>query len=123
MGYSENIGADREPRSARLFTGEMQIEGGAVLPIRVRNLSPRGMGGAVRYAITPGTRARVALTGFAPLDGTITWVRRDRFGIKFDHRIDPGQAKFDTQAIAARDGFTVAPRWRPVTDTKRPPVR
>lgn len=63
------------------------------MSVTVRNLSTRGamIDGAGCGPI--GSHVSLHLQNIGKVDGTIAWVRDDRYGIRFNHAIDPRMAR------------------------------
>ena len=118
----QNDAAAREPRTSRLLAGQMRLENGAIVKMRVRNISHNGMGGKAEEPVTPNQAVELLLTGIGPVTGRIAWVRADLFGVKFDREIDPALATFAAPPPSKSD-FEVPLRNRPVTDFRRPAVK
>jgi len=82
----------REPRASRLLSCEMQLQDGAVIKIRVRNISSGGLGGRADGPIDAWQSVQVRLPGIGAVAGKVAWVRQDQFGVQFDTAIDPAKA-------------------------------
>lgn len=121
-GQETNVDPNREPRTSRLLAGQMRLEDGTIVKMRVRNLSSHGMGGKAEEPIAPHQAVELLLTGIGPVAGRVAWVRGDQFGVRLDQEIDPALATFAAPSPRESD-FVVPLRNRPVTDFKRPGVR
>jgi hypothetical protein len=60
---------------------------------RVRNLSETGLMADCETSFTDGDRLVVHLRGIGDVSGQVSWVRGDRIGMAFDHRIEPQAAR------------------------------
>ena len=70
-----------------MFLSASLIAGAVSLPVRVRNLSPRGA--LVDGGIAPPARARIRLErGELGADGEIAWVANGQVGFRFDCDIE-----------------------------------
>jgi hypothetical protein len=85
-------GETREPRTSRLLACEMQLQDGAVIKVRVRNISSGGLGGRADGPIDSWQSVQVRLPGIGAVAGKVAWVRQDQFGVQFDTPIDPAKA-------------------------------
>lgn len=62
----------------------------APVVVRVRNLSAGGMlAEAATRGLAQGTAVEVELRNVGPVSGRIVWVGEGKFGIAFDHPVDP----------------------------------
>lgn len=82
---------NRHPdRDSLLLVADIVAEGETTSArFTVRNLSPGGMlaqGGGV---LTEGARVSVTLRNVGTVQGKVVWVEEGRYGISFDHDIDP----------------------------------
>ncbi len=57
--------------------------------VRVRNLSDGGMMAEGPIHVRRGDRLEIELRNVGKLGGSVAWVQDKRFGIAFDHEIDP----------------------------------
>lgn len=62
---------------------------GDMRPIKVRNLSSRGMMGEGQCQLSSGTRLTVDLPEQGQVSGTVVWVQEPRFGVAFDDSANP----------------------------------
>ena len=85
-------GADRD---SLFLQAKLLLPGqGAPLLVRVRNLSIGGMlGEAPVRDIAQGMSVEVELRNIGSVPGRIVWVGDGKFGIAFDHGIDPQAAR------------------------------
>lgn len=78
------------------------VEGEDCGEVRVRNLSAGGLMAEAPVAAKRGDKIELELRNIGKVSGYVAWVAQGRFGIAFDHPIDPklarkpvGQAKSD----------------------------
>ena len=77
-------------RDSLYVCGEMTLEASeAASPIKVRNLSARGMMAVCDEPVRLGQQATIGLRNIGTVNGTILWVHGHRFGITFEQEIDP----------------------------------
>ncbi|MBY8823765.1 PilZ domain-containing protein [Sphingomonas colocasiae] len=115
-------GQSREPRTSRLLACDMRLQDGAVLRIRVRNISAGGLGGRADAPVDAWQPVEVMLPGIGAVAGKIAWVRQDQFGVQFDRPIDPAKALV-TSAQPQKSGHVVPPIYQPGSDYRRPGLR
>lgn len=80
--------ADRDS----LFLQALVLIPGQAAPVvvRVRNLSAGGMlAEAATRGLAQGAAVEVELRNVGPVSGRIVWVGEGKFGIAFDHPVDP----------------------------------
>lgn len=77
----------------------------------VRNLSSGGMMAQGSHELLLGARVGVALRNIGPVQGKVVWAENGRYGIAFDHEIDP-QAVRAPLALATflSDSLKLRPR-------------
>lgn len=114
-------GQAREPRASRLLACDMRLQDGAVIRIRVRNISAGGLGGRADRPIDPWQPVEVCLPGIGMIAGKVAWVRQDQFGIQFDRPIDPAKALVTSPQ--PQSGHVVPPIYQPTSDYRRPGLR
>jgi len=80
-------GADRDS----LFLQASVILPGRADPVvvRVRNLSPGGMLAEGKVRVEQGATIEIELKNIGPVPGRVVWAGEGKFGIAFDHQIDP----------------------------------
>ena len=61
--------------------------------VRVRNLSAGGMMAQAPVIAKRGDRVEVELRHIGRVTGYVAWVAKQRFGVAFDHEIDPKLAR------------------------------
>lgn len=102
-------------RDSLLLVADIVPEGEAsAARFTVRNLSPGGMMAQGGHDLPMGARVSVTLRNIGAVQGKVAWVENDRFGIAFDHEIDP-QAVRAPVALATFLSDTL--RLRPRADT------
>ncbi len=57
--------------------------------VRVRNLSPGGMLAEGKVRVDQGATIQIDLKNVGPVPGRVVWAGEGKFGIAFDHQIDP----------------------------------
>ncbi|RJF94018.1 PilZ domain-containing protein [Sphingomonas cavernae] len=120
----EAIGGQvREPRTSRLFVGQLALEDGSVVKVRIRNLSEGGFGGRSDTLLRAGQRGHILLAGVGLVTGCVAWTNENLFGLQFDTKIDPALARLAPPATSSQSEFVVPPQFRPTTDHKRPGFR
>lgn len=114
---------DREPRTSRLFVGQLALEEGIVVKIRIRNLSEGGFGGRSDIVLRPGQRGHMLLAGVGLITGRIAWANQFDFGLQFDEKIDPALARLSSPAPSPQAEYVVPAQFRPVADHRRPGLK
>jgi hypothetical protein len=114
-------GQSREPRASRLLACDMQLQDGAVIKVRVRNISSGGLGGRSDVPIDAWQPVEVLLPGIGAVAGKVAWVRQGQFGIQFDRPIDPAKALVPPSQ--PQKTHVVPPIYQPRGDYKRPGLR
>ncbi|WP_435418927.1 PilZ domain-containing protein [Parerythrobacter aurantius] len=101
-------------RDSLFLMAELRLEGAtAVERVKVRNLSAGGMMAEGPMRVLRGSRLAIKLRNIDWVEGSVAWVQDNRFGIAFDHEIDPAQAR--APVGSSGDDFS-APRYtRPST--------
>lgn len=110
----------RDPRTSRLFVGQFVLEDGKLTKVRIRNLSEGGFGGRSDMVLQLGQRGHMLLAGVGLITGRVAWVRENDFGLQFDTRINPEQARISAPANPVQSDYVVPPQFRPVIDHRRP---
>lgn len=65
--------------------------------VKIRNISASGLMAEGPLSLKPGARVTLDLRNIGPVDGTVAWVRDNRFGVAFAQPIDPQQVRQVTQ--------------------------
>lgn len=113
--------SDRAKRKSLLTKTPLHNESGGDGDARVRNLSEKGLGGVTELRIKRGEILVIMLNGIGPVRGRVAWVKGKNFGMEFDELIDLDKLEMSKAPIMlAPDEFTVASRYKPMTDYKRP---
>ena len=83
------------PKRLRCFLrARMESSDGFSGPVRVRNLSERGMGAISGHAFREGELITVNIPNIGKVSGRIAWTRKGAFGVYFPHEaIDPYRAR------------------------------
>lgn len=86
-----NVDTRHEQRDSLFLLADLRVAGEvATHRVKVRNLSTGGMMAEVDgLAVERGTRLAVDLRNVGLVEGSVAWVQGNRFGIAFDHEIDP----------------------------------
>lgn len=86
-------------RDSLLLMASLHVGGnGPGYPIKVRNLSPRGMMADGQMHLDRGSQVVVELRNIGPVEGSVAWVQGGRFGIAFADAIDPKLARAPVSA-------------------------
>lgn len=86
--------------------------------VRVRNLSPGGMLAEGKLRIEQGAAVEVELRNIGPVGGRVVWAGVGKFGIAFDHPIDPQAVRrqvavpSDLPPHLRRSGLETGPFYR-----------
>ncbi|WP_284123713.1 PilZ domain-containing protein [Parerythrobacter aestuarii] len=81
-------------RDSLFLMADLRLEGADSLErVKVRNLSAGGMMAEGSVRVMRGARLSVKLRNIEWVDGSVAWVQDNRFGIAFDHEVDPAQAR------------------------------
>lgn len=122
MSCDSQGGADERAKRKSLLTKTPLLnESGGQGDARVRNLSAKGLGGVTDIAVKPGQQMVIMLNGIGPVPGRIAWVNGTSFGMEFNEPIDLDELEMSNAPIThAPERYTVASRFQPVTDYKRP---
>lgn len=77
-------------RDSLLLKAEMKLtEQGKVIEARVRNLSAGGLMAEGNARVERGETVEVNLRNVGWVTGKVAWVTENRFGVAFDHAVDP----------------------------------
>lgn len=77
-------------RDSLLLVADITAEGRAsAVKHTVRNLSPGGMMAQGGTPLPVGARVLVTLRNISTVQGKVAWAENGRYGISFDHEIDP----------------------------------
>jgi hypothetical protein len=115
-------------RTGRIFAAALRSETLRTREIVVRNLSPWGL--SARSKLTPpsvGEKVILTFEAFGDIDATVKWIRGERFGLSFEHELDPTLINFSPKATpGANKEFPVGhvyDQFKPVTRACRPGVK
>lgn len=87
---SGQLASGHPDRDTLLLVADIVAEGGASAGrFTVRNLSPGGMMAQSGGNLAAGARVSVTLRNIGAVQGTVAWAENGRYGIAFDHEIDP----------------------------------
>lgn len=87
----QDNGADRRARRTSLLISATAGQDGRtdLIPIQIRDLSVTGLSGKCSLSLRSGQRLSIRIDQGEALAGRLVWVKGDRFGLTFDHPIDP----------------------------------
>lgn len=91
----------REPRQRMMRRALIGLDG-AILDVRLRNISAQGALVECSQPVTPGRNIIMDIIGVGPVTGTIRWAQRDRFGIRFKEAFDLGRLDPEAEIRAPR---------------------
>lgn len=112
-----DLSARGESRDSLFLQAEVTVPGWpAPVMARVRNLSPGGMLAESPHRMTEGTTLVASLPNIGPLNARCVWVSEGRFGLAFEHAIDP-------QAVRRRHSVDQQLPPSLLGHPRRPPVR
>lgn len=81
-------------RDSLFLMADLRLEGADGLErVKVRNLSAGGMMAEGPVRVMRGARLSIKLRNIEWVDGSVAWVQDNRFGIAFDHEVDPSMAR------------------------------
>lgn len=81
-------------RDSLFLLAEIRLDGAdSEFRVKVRNLSAGGMLAEGSVPVVPGNRLKISLRNIGWVDGGVAWVQENRFGIAFDHEINPKLAR------------------------------
>lgn len=109
--------ARHHPRSARLYAADMFTQGAEGQRIIVKDISARRCGARAEQTPPIGANVSLALHGVGPVRGTVVWIEKGRFGIRFDESID---VKAVMSGAMTTGDFRVAGMPKPSSVIKRP---
>lgn len=88
--FLAELSARGAARDSLFLQAEVMVSGWpAPVTARVRNLSPGGMLAESPHHLTAGTSLVASLPNIGPVNARCVWVGEGRFGLAFDHAIDP----------------------------------
>ena len=110
---------NRAEGRANVFLGAVLDSGSGSVPVRVRNISPKGA--LIEGPILPAPGAKIRLVrGTLQATGTLAWEAQGHAGVSFEEPIDvqawvqgighPGQQRVDSLVAAMRRGDPVRHR-------------
>lgn len=114
---SPSTSEQREPRSARLFSAELVVAGGPSQRIVVKDVSTRGCGARADQTPPVGANITLLLHGIGLVEGSVVWLEKGRFGIRFNEPID---TKAVLRSANASSDFIVKEMHKTVRDGRRP---
>jgi hypothetical protein len=88
--FDGGMSARGESRDSLFLLAEVQAQGWpAPLKVKIRNLSAGGLLAESPHRVPEGTVLTVKLPNLSPIVSRCVWSGENRFGIAFDHEIDP----------------------------------
>lgn len=105
----------RQSRRDSLFLlGQLRVGGlEALHPVKIRNLSPRGMMAEGDVDVPRGTPVSVELRQIGWVEGIVAWKQDNRFGIALIDEIDPSAARFPSADVQSSVELRPAPASAP----------
>lgn len=110
-------GKQRELRSARLISAELAVADGPSLRIVIKDVSTRGCGARADQTSPVGANVTLLLHGIGLVEGTVAWLEKGRFGIRFNEPID---TKAVLRSAKPSSDFVVKEMHKTVRDGRRP---
>lgn len=99
------------------------IDGDDCGEVRIRNLSAGGLMAEAPVIAKRGDRVQLELRNIGRVTGYVAWVAQGRFGVAFDHAIDPklarkpvGQSKVELPRYLKQQ----AAKYKPLSHGQRP---
>ena len=127
MGFVTSFDSDTEQsfdarqRSRRMLMAQIRSSRFGAERVRVRDISPGGLGGTTANWLRPGERVEAELPNIGVIPATVAWTQGDRFGLKFDDAIDSERVTRERVPVEI-EKFRVMDRFRPETTAKRPGI-
>ena len=87
---AEGYAFTREPRH-RLMRRAMTCIDGAMVEVKLRNISSMGAMVESNLSVAPGTELAIDIVGVGPVRGIVRWAQAGKFGVQFGHAFDLGQ--------------------------------
>jgi hypothetical protein len=113
--------ADQRQRSRRMLMVELRSHRFGQGRIRVRDISPGGLGGTTSQWLRAGERVEAELPNIGNIAATVAWTQGERFGLKFDDAIDAGRVTRERVPLEIEQ-FRVMERFRPEITARRPAI-
>lgn len=93
-------------RDSLFLRADVRIPGKcAETDVRVRNLSAGGMMAEAPVSVERGDIVHVQLRNVGDVTGKVAWKAEGRFGIAFDHPIDPKQVRASSSTADERPNY------------------
>jgi hypothetical protein len=119
--YDADAVADARQRSRRMLMIQLRSSRFGAGRVRVRDISPGGLGGTTDQWLRAGERVEAALPNIGNVPATVIWTDGERFGLQFDDAIDAGRVTRERVPIEI-EKFRVHDRFRPETSARRPGI-
>ena len=84
---AEGYACTREPRH-RLMRRAMTCIDGAMVEVKLRNISSMGAMVDCNLPVAPGTELAIDIVGVGPVRGVVRWAQAGRFGVQFGQVFD-----------------------------------
>jgi len=112
-------------RDSLFLKAELRIvDGDDCGEVRIRNLSAGGLMAEAAVLTKRGDKVELELRNIGRVTGHVAWVAQGRFGVAFDHPIDPKLARKPVgQAKSEIPLYLRQPAQKPVSLRRRPPPR
>tara|TARA_R110000850_G_scaffold30238_2_gene83454 strand:+ start:4861 stop:5271 length:411 start_codon:yes stop_codon:yes gene_type:complete len=112
-------------RDSLFLKAELRIvDGDNCGEVRIRNLSAGGLMAEAPVQTKRGDRVELELRNIGRVTGHVAWVAQGRFGVAFDHPIDPKLARKPVgQTKSELPSYLRSPSQKPVSLRRRPPTR
>jgi PilZ domain len=107
----------RDHRSARLFAADLIIVGAPDQRVVIKDISSSGCSARADHIPGVGSAVSISIHGAGLIPGTIAWIAKGRFGIRFNEKIDANAA---IRGERPNRDFEVKDMHKPPNDTKRP---
>lgn len=90
----DHTGARSQDRNSLLMKARIHVVArGVELEARIRNLSAGGLMAEAAIQIANGDKVEVELRNVGWTPGRVAWTADGRFGIAFDHPVNPGNVR------------------------------
>ncbi|HEV8406979.1 MAG TPA: bifunctional diguanylate cyclase/phosphodiesterase, partial [Sphingomicrobium sp.] len=87
---ADGFACTREARH-RLMRRAVSCIDGAVVELRLRNISSMGALVESQIPVLPGTELSIDIVGVAPVRGIVRWAQAGKFGVQFEQHFDLGR--------------------------------
>jgi diguanylate cyclase (GGDEF)-like protein len=94
---ADGFACSREPRH-RLMRRAMTCIDGAMVEVKLRNISSMGALVECQNPVAPGTELAIDIVGVGPVRGCVRWAQPGKFGVQFGQQFDLGRLAPKRQA-------------------------